>query len=72
MTIRVGDRVRISPDRAADYRQPFRDWIAAGRPISKSAQVRLAGNSVCPPVAAALVAANVPELAHLPMMEAAE
>lgn len=35
-----------------------------GRPLSKSAQVRLCGNSVCPPMAAALVGANVPELAR--------
>lgn len=43
-----------------------------GKPISKAAQVRLAGNSVCPQVAAALVAANVPHLARLPVREAAE
>lgn len=30
--------------------------------LSGEAQVRMAGNSVCPPVAAALVAANVPEM----------
>lgn len=34
-----------------------------GRKFSKSAQVRMVGNSVSPPVAAALVAANVPEMA---------
>lgn len=34
-----------------------------GRRFSKSAQVRMVGNSVCPPVAAALVGANVPEMA---------
>jgi DNA (cytosine-5)-methyltransferase 1 len=33
------------------------------RPLTKTAQVRMCGNSVCPPLAAALVAANVPELA---------
>ena len=32
-------------------------------PLSKEAQGRACGNSVCPPVAAALVSANVPELA---------
>lgn len=32
-------------------------------PLTKTAQVRMVGNSVCPPMAAALVAANVPELA---------
>ncbi|WP_394847343.1 DNA cytosine methyltransferase [Pendulispora brunnea] len=31
----------------------------SGRPLSKTAQIRMAGNAVCPPVAAALVAANV-------------
>jgi DNA (cytosine-5)-methyltransferase 1 len=31
-------------------------------PLTKSAQVRMCGNSVCPPLAAALVGANVPEL----------
>lgn len=30
-----------------------------GKPISKTDQTRLAGNSVCPPVARALVAANI-------------
>lgn len=34
-----------------------------GRPLPKHAQVRMAGNSVCPPLAAALVSANVPEMA---------
>lgn len=29
-----------------------------GKPLTKTAKIRLAGNSVCPPVAAALVAAN--------------
>jgi len=31
--------------------------------LTKSAQVRMCGNSVCPPLARALVAANVPEMA---------
>jgi len=30
-----------------------------GRPLSKTAQIRMAGNSVCPPVALALLRANV-------------
>jgi DNA (cytosine-5)-methyltransferase 1 len=34
-----------------------------GRRLPKHAQVRMCGNSVCPPLAAALVRANVPELA---------
>lgn len=32
---------------------------ADGRPLTKTAQVRMCGNSVCPPMAAALVRANV-------------
>ncbi len=35
----------------------------AGLNLTKSAQVRMCGNSVCPPLAAALVKANVPEMA---------
>ena len=35
-----------------------------GKPLSEEAQVRLCGNSVCPPVAQAIVAANVPEMAR--------
>lgn len=34
-----------------------------GKRLPKHAQVRMCGNSVCPPLAKALVAANVPELA---------
>lgn len=41
------------------------DLVHNGRPLSKAAQVRMCGNSVCPPVAKALVAANVPEMARL-------
>ena len=33
-----------------------------GRPLSKAAQVRMCGNSVCPPVAAAIVRANASDL----------
>jgi DNA (cytosine-5)-methyltransferase 1 len=40
------------------------------RPLTKTAQVRMCGNSVCPPMAAALVAANCNDLAV--MREAAE
>jgi DNA (cytosine-5)-methyltransferase 1 len=46
------------------------DLTHNGRALSKSDQVRMCGNSVCPPIAAALVAANVPELAT--KQEAAE
>ncbi|KIF83567.1 DNA methyltransferase [Noviherbaspirillum autotrophicum] len=34
------------------------DPVVNGKPLSKSAQVRMIGNSVCPPMAAALVEAN--------------
>lgn len=35
-----------------------------GRPLSKSAQIRMIGNSVCPDVAEALTRANLPECAE--------
>lgn len=35
------------------------DPVFNGKPLSKAAQIRMCGNSVCPPVAAALVRANV-------------
>ena len=41
-----------------------------GKMLSKAAQVRMCGNSVCPPMAAALIRANVPDLSLL--SEAAE
>ncbi|MEG0854565.1 MAG: DNA cytosine methyltransferase [Angelakisella sp.] len=41
-----------------DYKLNF---VYNGRPYSKSAQVARIGNSVCPPVAEALVRANLPE-----------
>lgn len=34
------------------------DFEYAGRPLTKSSQVRMCGNSVCPPIARALVEAN--------------
>lgn len=34
------------------------DPVVDGKPLSKEAQVRMCGNSVCPPVAAAVIAAN--------------
>ncbi|MDR7024844.1 DNA cytosine methyltransferase [Pseudomonas peli] len=40
----------------ADY---IHDRTATGKRLSKAAQVRMCGNSVCPPVAAALVRANL-------------
>lgn len=42
------------------------------RPLTKTAQVRMCGNSVCPPLAAALVKANVPEMAAWSMKEIKE
>lgn len=38
------------------------DRGASGKAITKSEQVRMCGNSVCPPIVAALVRANCPEL----------
>jgi len=37
------------------------DRGADGRPLSKASQVRMCGNSVCPPLARAIVAANYAE-----------
>ena len=42
----------------ADYRISH---DADGKPLSKTAQVRMVGNSVCPPLARAIVAANYVE-----------
>ncbi len=39
---------------------------ADGRVLSKAARVRMCGNSVCPPIAAALVKANYSEAAKVP------
>lgn len=36
----------------------------SGRPLSKAAQIRMIGNSVCPDVAEALVRANFPDMAN--------
>lgn len=41
-----------------------------GRRLPKHAQVRMCGNSVCPPLAAALVRANLPEMASWSRQEA--
>lgn len=38
--------------------------MANGKPLPKHAQVRMCGNSVSPPMAAALVRANVPDMAN--------
>lgn len=36
-----------------------------GKRLPKAAQVRMCGNSVCPPIARAIVAANWVEMAHI-------
>lgn len=43
----------------ADYRI---DFEFGGKPLTKTAQVRMVGNSVCPPLPTALVRANLPDL----------
>ena len=49
--------------RAQGFPESYRiDTGAAGEPITKTAQVRMCGNSVCPPLARALVAANYAEV----------
>lgn len=46
--------------RAQGFRESYRiDITHQGKPLSKKAQVRMVGNSVCPDIAAALVRANV-------------
>ena len=47
------------------------DRGADGTPLTKTAQTRMVGNSVSPPVAAALVAANCPHLSEASLSEAA-
>ena len=51
--------------RAQGFPETYIIGDRAGDPLrlSKSAQVRMVGNSVCPPMEAALVRANVPEMA---------
>jgi DNA (cytosine-5)-methyltransferase 1 len=49
--------------------QGFRpDYIidrgADGAPFTKTEQIRMCGNSVCPPIAAAIISANVREMAR--------
>jgi len=46
--------------RAQGFHDGYRiDPVVSGKPLSKTAQIRMCGNSVCPPLAAALVRANV-------------
>ena len=47
------------------------DRDARGNPITKTAQVAKCGNSVCPPLSRALVAANHPEALAQPSAVAA-
>lgn len=45
--------------RAQGFPEDYRiDIEYKGKPLTKTAQVRMCGNSVCPPIAAAIVAAN--------------
>ena len=49
--------------RAQGFPESYRiDLGADGRPLTKTAQVRMCGNSVCPPLARALVASNYVEM----------
>ena len=61
-------RLRVSGAMLRDGRPSFATdviWVtyrgADGRPLSKAAQVRMCGNSVCPTLAEALVRANYSE-----------
>lgn len=40
------------------------DFGADGKPLTKTAQVRMCGNSVCPPLSCAIVSANYAEAAE--------
>lgn len=58
----IGMRMLIPRElfRAQGFPDSYRiDIGLGGKPLTKTAQVRMAGNSVCPPIAAALVRANV-------------
>lgn len=58
----IGMRMLIPRElfRAQGFPDSYRiDIGLGGKQLTKTAQVRMAGNSVCPPIAAALVAANV-------------
>ena len=50
--------------RAQGFPEDYKiDATADGRPLTKTAQIRMCGNSVCPPVAEAVVRANAPAAA---------
>lgn len=54
--------------RAQGFEDEYRiDVEVSGRKITKSDQVRLCGNSVCPPIAEALVSANLVDFAGTEM-----
>lgn len=58
----IGMRMLVPRElyRAQGFADSYRiDPVLDGRPLAKSEQVRLCGNSVCPPLAEALVRANV-------------
>ncbi len=58
--------------RAQGFPDSYRiDTGATGEPITKTAQVRMCGNSVCPPLARALVSVNYTEAAMLDQRKAA-
>jgi DNA (cytosine-5)-methyltransferase 1 len=55
--------------RAQGFPQGYQiDFGAAGEPLTKTAQVRMCGNSVCPPLSQAIVRANYAELAQKRMV----
>ena len=58
--------------RAQGFPEDYRiDMGADGKALTKTAQVRMCGNSVCPPLARAIVAANYNEMAEAAALEAA-
>ncbi|TDX21397.1 DNA cytosine methyltransferase [Rhodovulum visakhapatnamense] len=57
--------------RAQGFPESYRiDTAPDGRAFTKTEQTRMCGNSVCPPVAAAIIAANCPHLAAAPQRHA--
>ena len=58
----IGMRMLVPRElyRAQGFPDTYRiDFSISGKPLGKGDQIRMCGNSVCPPIAAALVAANV-------------
>lgn len=57
----IGMRMLVARElyRAQGFPDSYRiDFTIKGRPLTKTAQIRMCGNSVCPPLAAAIVRAN--------------